>query len=113
MRFGIVLALMTGCIEGYDDGGAVTATWHLVSITGEPVGCPAGFGSAALVVSPNFATTSPPDLVFTSCAADTVTSEYAYGRGLNYAVAVEITSDDHETPLARSPTTDENDAELS
>jgi hypothetical protein len=100
--FVIVIGFASGCFE--DDGGHVTATWHLVSVAGGTASCPPGFGSAAVEVDK--------DPTFAACSAGTVTSQSIYGRGLGNDVFVEIVSDDHATPLARSPSSGENHMEL-
>jgi len=93
----IVIALVTGCIE-QDDLQTLTVTWHLTSLNGEMSECPAGFGGAEVVT--DF------DATFTRCA--TGSSSYSFGRGLVSDAYVEITSDDHATPFARSPSYVEN-----
>jgi hypothetical protein len=96
IRAVIVIALVSGCLG--DDTQTLTATWHLTSITGDAVACPAGFGSAEVVTDD--------DGLFTTCKAGSLTS--TYGEGLVTDAYVEITSDDHATPLARSPSEQEN-----
>jgi hypothetical protein len=95
MRPLLVLALLPGCFA--NDSQTLTATWHLTSITGDAAACPAGFGVAALVTA--FETT------FTSCGAGSVS--YTTGDGLLGSPYVELTTADHMTPFARSPSTDE------
>jgi hypothetical protein len=96
IRAVIVSALVSGCFA--DDTQTLTATWHLTSITGDAAACPAGFGSAEVVTDA--------DGQFTTCKAGSLTS--TYGEGLVTDAYVEITSDDHATPFARSPSEVEN-----
>jgi len=101
----ILIAFLTGCDLGNDEQ-TLTATWHLTSITGEAVRCPAGFGSAALVTG--LSITPPSELAdetFTRCDAGSLAQVYA--RGDVSRAYIEITSDDHVTPLARSLTNDD------